>query len=167
MEKYGVNYESICRPTSIIEELKVLYKKHKADLIVMGMRGNSLQYKFLGSITVAAIREGELPVLAVPKNATFTSITKSYSHANILVWTPQINLLLLGKLHLLSNQKSRCLMLKIHSLFSTYEEPAEVKPAIQLDALLNNIWHEYKFFEDKKVIQGIESDVKEFKPNIF
>jgi nucleotide-binding universal stress UspA family protein len=55
--KYGVPVKCISRPAFVVDELAELVKQFNADLVVLGMRGASLEYKIFGSITTAVVKE--------------------------------------------------------------------------------------------------------------
>ncbi|AVR47013.1 universal stress protein [Christiangramia fulva] len=73
--RFGIetHYESSMM-SEVPEELKWLYKKYEADLIVMGMTEKALDQDLFGNTTTSAIRKHSYPVLTVPPEAKFNGI---------------------------------------------------------------------------------------------
>lgn len=67
----------LCQYGSPVDVVKAIEKQKIADLVVMGTKGASGIAKVLiGSVTSSVIRNTSLPVLAIPENATFTSMNR-------------------------------------------------------------------------------------------
>ncbi|MDT0644169.1 universal stress protein [Zunongwangia sp. F363] len=58
----------------VATELNRLFKKYKADLIIMGMAGKSVAQDIFGNTTTSAIMKHSYPVLAVPEEVGFSGI---------------------------------------------------------------------------------------------
>ncbi len=61
---------------NIEDELDKQVEKHDASLVIMGMRGDSIDQKMFGNTTTTIIKKATYPILAVPRNAKFHGISK-------------------------------------------------------------------------------------------
>ncbi|WP_442587992.1 universal stress protein [Pedobacter sp. AW31-3R] len=75
-DKYEIEVLFETSLTEIREELDRLVKKYAADMVVMGMKGSSLEQKMFGNTTTAVIAHATYPVLSVPSGLTFNSVKK-------------------------------------------------------------------------------------------
>ncbi len=55
-------------------EIKLIFKKYHASLVVVGMRGGSLTQKLFGNTTTDLIKVADFPVLSVPHVVSFKKI---------------------------------------------------------------------------------------------
>lgn len=75
--RFGIetHYESSMM-AEVPDELKWLYHKYDADLVVMGMTEKALDQELFGNTTTSAIRKHSYPVLTVPPTAKFQGVNK-------------------------------------------------------------------------------------------
>ncbi|WP_445736858.1 universal stress protein [Mariniflexile sp.] len=70
-------FESIVDYDNFIDSINQVSEKQQIDLIIMGTKGASGLAKVLfGSNTIKVIQRGNVPVLAIPDDCTFTNIDK-------------------------------------------------------------------------------------------
>ncbi len=75
VHKYGISVSYVVRSSEITEVLPVFFTEQKADLIIMGLRGNNpLGRLLMGHVTANVLKEGILPVLVIPKDFIFRPI---------------------------------------------------------------------------------------------
>lgn len=76
----SVNYSYSLREGLVNEEIESFIKEYKPNLVVLGTKGqgNSQDY-MLGSVTADIIEMTDVPIMAVPKNATITDV-KEFKH---------------------------------------------------------------------------------------
>lgn len=165
--KHGVHVKSISRPSFVLDDLYLLFKQHKAALVVMGMREKSLEYKLFGSVTVSAIRESKFPVLMIPFPAKFSPIRKILFACEHSCLSPNNSLPVLKKIALRFKAKVQILHVEKFALIPESESACLVKTAPETELLFNGIQHEYRFLEGDNVVEGIESGITEYKPDII
>ncbi|TDQ11433.1 universal stress protein [Pedobacter metabolipauper] len=70
--------EVICESEAydVEDELDRLMSKYDADILVLGMRGNSIEQKLFGNTTTSVIKRAKYPVLAIPGAVGFKKINK-------------------------------------------------------------------------------------------
>lgn len=73
-----IKVESIVRNGFVADEIVYTSKEQKADLIIMGVTGNTgkIVETLIGSNTTSVIKKSLIPVLTVPKDARFKKVEK-------------------------------------------------------------------------------------------
>ncbi|MFI5164056.1 MAG: universal stress protein [Bacteroidia bacterium] len=72
-----IKIESLARTGFISDEILEVAKEKNADLVVMGVSGGSkLGEALMGSSATAVIKKSKIPVLVVPKDASYREIEK-------------------------------------------------------------------------------------------
>ena len=168
-QKNQVVTESVASHGLMVDELKKLVVKKHADLVVMGMRGNSIDRKLFGSLTTTTLREANFPVLVIPEKAYFRRIKR-------ILFACDFNSITLGtRLNLLRDLatgfKSSIEVLQVvkeEALVSkeSYDmEDPEV--SFNLENLLSHIKHTYRTIEDDNIVEGIEKGMQEYKADML
>ncbi|MCC9137856.1 universal stress protein [Pontibacter silvestris] len=149
--KFGVAFDQILKAT----------EAYKADLVIMGMRGEgATSNAFLGRTTIAVMQETKVPVLAVPQSWPFGSI-KSVVLAADLNQFPGSNALnwLRG---FVQDFKAK---LQVLHIFKEGLNEAEQNKALatlkELDQLLYNVDFEVFFQHRKGIAEGIQQFVQD------
>lgn len=74
---YPIHIDCKVRSWTLSSDLAEVFQEEQADLVVMGMHGQSAVLNaIIGSATSAAIRRGNLPILVVPHGVVFHPIQK-------------------------------------------------------------------------------------------
>jgi nucleotide-binding universal stress UspA family protein len=73
-KKYPVPMDSYVYQGNSADTIHQMAIKHKADVIVMGMKGKGKSSVFFGSTTTAVIRKTTVPVLVIPETVTYKPI---------------------------------------------------------------------------------------------
>lgn len=73
---FKIETESICTYSFLEDELPRIIDQTKADVVVMGMAERSFEQELLGNSTTSAIKNLEIPLLAVPEKARFQNVKK-------------------------------------------------------------------------------------------
>lgn len=137
-----------------VEQIDDYARKHKIDLIVMGMQGAGfLEEKVIGSVTTSLIRKSKCPVLAIDSHVKFKSIKKialacDYSETkNNQVFAPLKEFAQLFKSH----------VYVLNVVPETEKSPAIAKAVagIKMDRILEDIDHSFHFSTGKNVVDGI------------
>lgn len=168
---YGVPVEALSRTTLLLDDLEDLCKQYEDPLVVVGMRGESLERKIFGSMTSSVLREGKYPVLVVPAEAGFRDIAK------ILFACDYGSLSVLNQLRPLKDLaltfRARLQILHIEQrLALAEEEPSGTKKSKRpdgpkLESIFRGIRHTYKEVESEDIIEGIEKGIKEYHADML
>jgi nucleotide-binding universal stress UspA family protein len=71
-KKAGIEIRSICKFGFAFDEILKAVDVHRADLVIMGMRGGgAIRRALLGRTTLSVMRDVHVPVLAIPLNACY------------------------------------------------------------------------------------------------
>jgi nucleotide-binding universal stress UspA family protein len=146
--------------TFFMEELNKLVEKEGVELVVMGMRGESLTRKLFGSITSSVLQLGRYPVLVVPEEARHQGILRILFAIKANYLSPRHSLRLLPDIAQAYGAEVKILHV---------ETPAEREHAENLvkaggtnmEKLLRGIKHSYAFIEDEDVLRGLERGIEE------
>ncbi|URM35568.1 universal stress protein [Flavobacterium anhuiense] len=75
-DSFQIQTAAICTYSFLEDELPRIIKETNADAVVMGMAERSFEQELLGNSTTTAIKNLQIPVLAVPQAARFVNIKK-------------------------------------------------------------------------------------------
>ena len=75
-KKYQIPVEYYTKYCTVEEGLNELAEQIRADMVIMGMRSNRLEYKLFGNTTISVIKNAYFPVLVVPEGATYKNLEK-------------------------------------------------------------------------------------------
>lgn len=73
---FKIETKAICTYSFLEDELPRIIDQTKADVVVMGMAERSFEQELLGNSTTSAIKNLDIPLLAVPEKARFQSVKK-------------------------------------------------------------------------------------------
>ncbi|MDT0688224.1 universal stress protein [Salegentibacter sp. F188] len=142
----------------VSEELERLYKKYDADLIVMGMAGNSVAQDIFGNTTTSAIMKHSYPVLAIPEKVKFDEIK------NILFAYDELKE---GKHEISAKVK------EIADFFSAKIEVFHVQPkpeencSREIEEEFKESEYEFKEVKSEEIIKEIESEIKKLPADML
>ena len=157
VKKYPIDIECIVRSWTFASDLLEVFQTEQADLVVMGMHGQSAVVNaIVGSATATAIRRGDLPLLVVPRGVVFHPVRKIiFPCDNHLIENP-------ATLEpLLNLAKDFDAYIEVLTLFDLKKTPDLVPQGnnspvkTTLEALLNGTRHGYTFENEEAVDQGI------------
>ena len=75
-KKYHVEIDTIVREGFADDMIPKMAQKRQADVIIMGMKGKGSSNSIFGSTAISVIRKTNSPVLLIPENSIYTSITR-------------------------------------------------------------------------------------------
>lgn len=75
-QQFGIETTVFCSYSFLEEQLVLLLKETNAQLLVMGMAERSLEQTLIGNSTTSAIKNINIPILAVPLKAHFEAARK-------------------------------------------------------------------------------------------
>lgn len=73
---YDIEVDSYCSFSFVEDFLKEIIDKTQAALVIMGMAERSLEQDLMGNTTTSVIKNLKVPVLAVPRNARYSTAQK-------------------------------------------------------------------------------------------
>lgn len=77
VKTYPITIDCVVRSWDFTNDLEGVFQSENADLVVMGMQGQSaLLNAILGGVSSASIRRGKLPLLMVPRGVAFHPFKK-------------------------------------------------------------------------------------------
>ncbi|WP_040299656.1 universal stress protein [Arcticibacter svalbardensis] len=164
---YDVPVECISKLSEIQSELDRLVVEYDADLVVMGMRGETLDQRLFGNTTTSIIHHAKYPVLVVPIDAKFKGMSKilfacddnCHSASKTLVKLKEIAAEMSAEVQVLHVQK----LLKKADLVLV-EELAGLHPH---DESFSGLNHTYRDIDGCSIIEGIEKGIKEFNADLL
>ncbi|MEO6759172.1 MAG: universal stress protein [Saprospiraceae bacterium] len=154
---YQIQVESMVRSLSFSSDLEEVYTEQNAEMVVMGIHGQSAFANALfGNETAAAIRRSNLPLLVVPQGVVYHPIQKilfpfdgqTIPHSETL--RPLLDL-----------AQAFDAYIEVFTLFDLQKTPelaaldAAVRINIQLEPLLAGTRHGYSAENEEHVDQGI------------
>ncbi len=164
---YDIKAEWDSNISNVEEELDKQVEKHKADLVVMGMRGNSFDQKLFGNTTTSVIRHAKYPVLVVPKNVSFKGIHKILFACDNNCKFALSTLKMLNEVA--SELKAEVLVLHVEKAKKMAQEEVLVGAGIhnEIETNLDGINHSYHDMDGCTVIKGIERGIEEFNADML
>lgn len=82
-KQYGIKVDCWTNLIYVAEELDMLVRRYKADLVVMGMWRNAWEDALFGNTTTFVIHQASYPVLVVPEGIRFKGLNRI-----LLSWDP-------------------------------------------------------------------------------
>lgn len=164
---YGIPVEVKWALPPLVEGLEARSRQYDDPLVVVGMRGNSLERKLFGSITSSLLQQDAFPMLVVSARAQFRKVAK-------ILFACDYNRLpafeLLKPLQeLVLFFQPRLLILHVenkHPLATAGSIPHE-KKGPKLEPVFRGIKHTYKEVEMDDIIEGIEKGVEDYRADML
>ncbi len=164
---YDIKTEWVSNIANVEEELDVQVKKYNADLVVMGMRGNSFDQKLFGNTTTAVIRHAKYPVLVVPQTVSFKGIHKILFACDNNCKFAFNTLKMLNEVA--SELQAEMLVLHVEKIRKMAEEVvlAGAGDHSEIETSLADINHTYLDMDGCSVVNGIEKGIEEFQADLL
>jgi nucleotide-binding universal stress UspA family protein len=164
---YDIEVISSTSSEPFLAALDKQVKQHEADVVVMGMQGDSLSRKLFGSMTTSVIYRARYPVLVVPERAPYRGIFRILFACNYAYITPTHKLDMLHELAMAYDARVRILHVE------NREEVAQsiLKPTQRaipnMEQLLRGVKHTYAFIKEEVVARGIEKGIVEWDADLL
>lgn len=165
--KYGVTVEAKCGLPPLQEELEDLCRQYEDPLVVVGMRGDSLERKLFGSRTTEVVRQGNYPVLVIPAEACFRDIAKILFACDYNRLSGPQQLSPLKELALSFKARIEILHVERTPALAIQDSISKPKGGPRLESIFRGIKHSYKEIEKEDIIEGIEKGIKEYNADIL
>ena len=156
-----IKIEHVIRAGFVTEEILSVAGEKNADLIVMGIKGESkLSRALIGSTTVSIIKKTKTPVLAIPQDCKFKkieSIVLAYDYKSLIAKE------VLEKLKRFVNLfKAKLLVLDVvrPEEVPVYENAVA---GIKIENSLSEIKHSLYFPEGEDIVEGINTFTDTYK----
>jgi nucleotide-binding universal stress UspA family protein len=135
----------------------------KADLIIMGATGKSdLATQFLGSNSLGVITQCNIPILTVPKNSKFESMTTA-------VFPTDFNMEISGRslavLYSLLSAHSTSLTI-LHILSQANEQPSRLNEA-KISKKMAGTRHHFRYLHDTNIAQAVSNFMESLNSNLL
>jgi len=157
VQTYQIEVDTVLRSWILSSDLEEVFQDEQADLVVMGIHGQSAVINALfGNVTSAAIRRGNLPLLVVPRGVIFHPVKKilfpcdDYTVPNLETLQPLRHLATIFDAYI-----------EVFTLFDLEKTPELVpQPGVtaeksRLQALLAGTRHGYSYENEEVINKGI------------
>lgn len=164
---YDIKTEWVSNLGNVEEELDAQVKKYNADLVVLGMRGNSLDQKLFGNTTTSVIRHARYPVLVIPQNVQFKGIHRILFACDNNCKFAFRTLKMLNEVA--SDLNAEVQVLHVEKARKMAEEPAlaEASVTAEIEDNLTGVNHTYRDMDGYGVVKGIERGVEDFNADLL
>lgn len=165
-KSYGIEVSSVCSYSFLEDHLSLLIKETKAELVVMGMADKSLEQDLLGNPTTLAIKNVQVPVLAVPLKANFQDLK------NVLFACDTFKPLSLKRIGWLRNAISLMeLDIEVFSVNTAINKLISQDLSMQAQNIFKEEFQKvkylYKSVRSNDVISEIEKEIKRYSADIL
>lgn len=164
---HGIETEWVTNISYVEEELGKQAERHMADLVVMGMKGESLDRRLFGSATTSVIGRAKYPVLVVPENISFNGIARILFACDYKYLTGNSKLRFLKNLSRDFNAQVQVFHVDkpVEAVMAGNSTPGPVNT--NMEQLLRNVQHSYRDLEEEDVIRGIEQGIHDFNADLL
>jgi nucleotide-binding universal stress UspA family protein len=162
-QRYRINVSCIGKTGDTIDQLDQSASFVEADLVVMGVDSNLMEYKLFGNTTTAAIRRLKTPILIVPNEIQFKGI-KRILYACEYTYLAQDNQLDLLK-EITRKFKAE---LQIFHVETKKQIPVTADEEIGLiNVILEDVDHSFNFVDNPSVHHGIMQGVEDWEADLL
>ncbi|MEQ6121448.1 universal stress protein [Reichenbachiella sp. MALMAid0571] len=165
-QKYHLNVTWVSKMNDTVEELEKYVNTHSADLVVMGMESNLIEYTLFGNTTTKAIQRLKFPVLVVPNDVPFKPIERIlYAYdQNFLDQHNHLDLM-------------KEIARKFEAKLQVFHVETKTKDAVHtphqdqavgtIDHILEDVDHTYSIVENPRIAEGIIHEVEVYQADIL
>lgn len=167
---HGIETAWFTNISYVEEELPTLVDKYLADLVIIGMKGESLAHRLFGSTCTALIGQGKFPVLVVPEGARYKGIASILFACDHHYLSSAHRLLFLKELSREFNARVQLFHVEKASepiLASNISNGRETSVKINLEQVLEEVPHAYRDMEEEDVIKGIERGIADYHTDML
>ncbi|WP_407428662.1 universal stress protein [Arcticibacter sp.] len=169
--KTSVNYDieviTISKLADLQEELDKLVAEYKAEVVVMGMRGDSIDQKLFGNTTTSIIAHATYPVLVIPQEAKFKGMSKILFACDEKC--PTANTTLSRLREIASDMKAEVQVLHVDKLIKKANATlrTELSGNAALEEQFQGVSHSYREIDGGSIIEGIEKGIEEYNADLL
>lgn len=164
---YDIEVTTVSKLAEIQEELDKLVAEYNADLVVMGMRGDSIDQKLFGNTTTSIIAHATYPVLVVPQDAKFKGMSRILFACDEKCATANTTLTRLREIA--SDMKADVQVLHVDKLVKKANEVlhSHISDNAELEEQFQGVSHTYRDIDGVGIIEGIEKGVNEYNADLL
>lgn len=164
---YDIEVTTVSKLAEIQEELDKLVAEYNADLVVMGMRGDSIDQKLFGNTTTSIIAHASYPVLVVPQDAKFKGMSRILFACDEKCATANTTLTRLREIA--SDMKADVQVLHVDKLVKKANEVlhSHISDNAELEEQFQGVSHTYRDIDGVGIIEGIEKGVNEYNADLL
>jgi nucleotide-binding universal stress UspA family protein len=164
---YGIEVETFTATSELPAALDDLVGNYQADMVVMGMRGQSVGRDIFGSNTLSVLREASFPLLIVPTEARY------HGFERVLFACHWAGLPMLNRLPVLKNL-AMLYKATVQVVHVSREELVKKTTPVRVSekerivhSVFEGVEHRYKEIKADDVIKGIEMGVNDLKADLL
>lgn len=170
-DKLAVDYGIVaeCEPGLFLEvtdELEDLIKKHRANLVIIGMGAHTLAQDIFGNTTSSAILKLKFPVLAVPGGVTYKGVNRILFacevfrgvHKKVLDQIKELASLLSAEVEIFHVRN------KVSGLAENRDESSATE---NIKEGLEGVPNYYKYVDSEAVIEEIEKEIDRLQADML
>ncbi|MBF4470949.1 universal stress protein [Flavobacterium sp. HJJ] len=163
---FAIEVTTYCSFSFVEDYLKEIIDKTNAELIIMGMAERSLEQDLIGNTTTSVIKNLQIPVLAVPKNARFQNAKKILYACDTLSLTTIKKFS--GLYKLVGSLDIEIELFSVEEKLSTLKEEQSEKLLKSIaNEDLQEIKYVYKSVRSNTVIDEIHKEIKSYGADIL
>ncbi|GAA4436912.1 hypothetical protein GCM10023188_30520 [Pontibacter saemangeumensis] len=166
-KRAGVDIRCVCKFGFAFDEILKAVDVHRADLVVMGMRGEgALRRALLGRTTINVMRDAKVPVLAVPLGCRFMGFEAVVFAADLFKLPPNTVFEFLRGF--VKQFASRLQILHLYHENSLQQEKEKALASLDiLDRQLFDINYKVVFQKEKDFAEGVTNFVQEQQASLL
>ncbi|MGN6533521.1 MAG: universal stress protein [Ginsengibacter sp.] len=157
VKRFTVKIDSIVKKGNAVNIIREVAEKQHPDLIVMGMKGKGESNSRFGSTTTAMINETSVPLLIIPKKATYETIecitvASDFRHEKLLSHFPILQKIMerfVPFIQVLNVQKKNSRL-----------TPKFIADKMSLDLMWERYNHSFDIIEGDDIEEGIDKFLK-------
>lgn len=163
---FGIEATVFCNYSFLEDQLNHLIQETNAELVVMGMGEKSLEQDLLGNSTTGVIKNLNIPVLAVPKEARFINLKRilfafdRFSELPVkrLIWLRETARLVGAEMEIFSVDERIKSMDSLPDLLKSHET---------IDDEFKQIKYIYKSVRSNSVVEEIAKEISLYQANLL
>lgn len=161
--RYQINVSYVVKTGDTVGQLVESAAAVEADLIVMGVDSNLMEYKLFGNTTTAAIRRLKTPIFVVPNDVQFKGIKKILYACEYTYLRHDNQLDLLKEITRKFNAA-----LQVFHVKTKKQIPVAVDEEIgAVNVIMEDVDHTFSFVDNPSVHDGIIQGVEEWEPDLL
>jgi len=163
---YDINVVHEFRFSSVGDGLEALSNEYELNAVVLGMAARTLEQDLMGNTTTAAIKNLELPVLAIPMGAKFDGMKKVLFACDVLKGVSENVFTRIKRLS--AELKSEIEVFYVDEKIKTLK--AEGSAVLVTDVIndgLDGITYSYKNVQSNSVIKEIKKEIIAFNAELL
>lgn len=162
-EEFTISVSYSCTYNQLEREIDYIMQVNASQLLVIGMSDKSIEQNLMGNPTTSLISMKKFPVLAVPRSAQFTGMSKIIFACDL---AESVTVKTLARLRSLAHKlKSEVTVFYVENEIQSLQSKA--KALVTIEDELEGVVHFYKNIKSNTVIASIEKEVVSSKADLL